>query len=1306
MGQTLLYYAQPYSGYSTIRTGLSASTVCGSSSSQNGGPWPLASSWYGTAGLSATRASHANAYLVEGSHECARLESRGNNTGRQETVNAACWPLGLLPAFRLLIPCVLLMAACSRQEPRVWNEEGAYRVAALRTPVGGGVGFTELRTSRTGIDFTNELDYEAWQSNRHYVNGSGVALGDVDGDDWPDVFLSRLNGRNALYLNRGDWRFEEVAADAGVAAPYAVTTGAVLADIDGDADLDLLLTSMGGGTTVFENDGAGSFTDITVKTGLAHSGGATSMALADVEGDGDLDLYVGYYKSRTVKDMYPPGQLAFERVVRQEGDTYAIVPEFDAHYRLVRQGNRLMRFEYAEPDRLYLNDGNGHFSHVGFEAGVFRGQGGLPLAAEPRDWALTARFQDFNGDGIPDLFVCNDFESPDHFWLGDGQGGFAAAPALSIRKTSQSTMSIAAGDVNGDGFVDIFLADMLSMQYKRRQRQHQVIPPEVAGIGRIDVRPQIMQNMLLLGRGDGTYAETSNMAGVAASEWTWSSLFLDVDLDGHEDLLLTTGHAYDAMDGDAQMRSGAPGDNWRQQLQAFPDLDLKNLAFRNHGDGTFSLMPDGWGLGVAADVSHGLALADLDQDGDLDAVVNRLNAVAGVFRNDAAAPRIAVRLRGMAPNTQGVGALIRVTGDNLPLRQEEVLAGGLYLSSSEAIKTFAAQETVTIEVRWRSGLRSVMRGASASHIYEVFESSASIDTVTEGAASPPTLMAEAPLDLVHHEAPYEDFARQPLLPRRLSQRGPAIALADLDADGDDDIIMGNGRGGHLTYVLNTNGTFGSSRTLGAAATGDHAGVVVAPGRMVTASNSSYERTPENADAASTVRLLHMPVQDSANELGFGKDVPGPLVLADFDGDQELDLFVGGHFLPGRYPHAASSRVYRGADGQFIYDGTMSKAFAGIGLVSGATAGDLDNDGDLDLVLAMDWGPVRVLLNNGHGDFGDRTSFLGLASSTGWWNGVALGDFDSDGRLDIVATNWGNNTMYSSTSRPLIVFYGDIDRNGIMDILESYYDESLQDYGMVRDFRALSDAIPPLLGRVHSYREFSELSTAELFDGALSPLEKREAETLLNTACMSRGKYFVAEQLPGVAQWAPAFAAAVADFDGDGAEDLFLSQNFSATPASTPRMDAGRGLLLRGDGQGGFMPLDGSVTGIRVYGEQRGAAVGDLNQDGRTDLVVTQNAGSAKLFLNAGGTPGLRVILRGPMSGIGATLRVRYADGTMGPARVVSVGSGYWSQNSMEQVLGIASRPSTVWVRWPGGVETETPVAEGHSTIIIEYDDGG
>ncbi len=1198
------------------------------------------------------------------------------------------------------------MAACSRQEPRVWNEEGAYRVAALRTPVGGGVGFTELRTSRTGIDFTNELDYEAWQSNRHYVNGSGVALGDVDGDDWPDVFLSRLNGRNALYLNRGDWRFEEVAADAGVAAPYAVTTGAVLADIDGDADLDLLLTSMGGGTTVFENDGAGSFTDITVKTGLAHSGGATSMALADVEGDGDLDLYVGYYKSRTVKDMYPPGQLAFERVVRQEGDTYAIVPEFDAHYRLVRQGNRLMRFEYAEPDRLYLNDGNGHFSHVGFEAGVFRGQGGLPLAAEPRDWALTARFQDFNGDGIPDLFVCNDFESPDHFWLGDGQGGFAAAPALSIRKTSQSTMSIAAGDVNGDGFVDIFLADMLSMQYKRRQRQHQVIPPEVAGIGRIDVRPQIMQNMLLLGRGDGTYAETSNMAGVAASEWTWSSLFLDVDLDGHEDLLLTTGHAYDAMDGDAQMRSGAPGDNWRQQLQAFPDLDLKNLAFRNHGDGTFSLMPDGWGLGVAADVSHGLALADLDQDGDLDAVVNRLNAVAGVFRNDAAAPRIAVRLRGMAPNTQGVGALIRVTGDNLPLRQEEVLAGGLYLSSSEAIKTFAAQETVTIEVRWRSGLRSVMRGASASHIYEVFESSASIDTVTEGAASPPTLMAEAPLDLVHHEAPYEDFARQPLLPRRLSQRGPAIALADLDADGDDDIIMGNGRGGHLTYVLNTNGTFGSSRTLGAAATGDHAGVVVAPGRMVTASNSSYERTPENADAASTVRLLHMPVQDSANELGFGKDVPGPLVLADFDGDQELDLFVGGHFLPGRYPHAASSRVYRGADGQFIYDGTMSKAFAGIGLMSGATAGDLDNDGDLDLVLAMDWGPVRVLLNNGHGDFGDRTSFLGLASSTGWWNGVALGDFDSDGRLDIVATNWGNNTMYSSTSRPLIVFYGDIDRNGIMDILESYYDESLQDYGMVRDFRALSDAIPPLLGRVHSYREFSELSTAELFDGALSPLEKREAATLLNTAFMNRGKYFEAEQLPGIAQWAPAFAAAVADFDGDGAEDLFLSQNFSATPASTPRMDAGRGLLLRGDGQGGFMPLDGSVTGIRVYGEQRGAAVGDLNQDGRTDLVVTQNAGSAKLFLNAGGTPGLRVILRGPMSGIGATLRVRYADGTMGPARVVSVGSGYWSQNSMEQVLGIASRPSTVWVRWPGGVETETPVAEGHSTIIIEYDDGG
>ena len=271
---------------------------------------------------------------------------------------------------------------------------------------------------QTGIGFANTLREETWLANRHYVNGSGVALGDVDGDDRPDIFLARLEGPNALYLNRGAWRFDEVAVMAGVDASEVATTGAALVDIDGDGDLDLLLTSLGAGTLAYENDGFGNFTDITVESGLGHRGGATTMALADVDGDRDLDLYVGYYKTHTIKDLYSPQELAFERVVRQQGDTYSIEAPFEAHYRLVRQGNRLMRFEVAEPDRFYLNDGRGHFSAVPLAGQAFRTENGQPVESVPEEWALTVRLQDFDGDGLPDLYVCNDFESPDHFWRG------------------------------------------------------------------------------------------------------------------------------------------------------------------------------------------------------------------------------------------------------------------------------------------------------------------------------------------------------------------------------------------------------------------------------------------------------------------------------------------------------------------------------------------------------------------------------------------------------------------------------------------------------------------------------------------------------------------------------------------------------------------------------------------------------------------------------------------------------------------------------------------------------------------------
>ena len=295
------------------------------------------------------------------------------------------------------------------QETRVWHEADGYRWAELSVKRRGRAGFERLLASKTGIDFVNQLTDDQIALNHHLLDGSGVAVGDVDGDDWPDLYFTRLDGPNVLYRNLGHWRFEDITDSAGVAAPDRFSTGAVLADLDGDGDLDLLVTATGGPNAAFFNDGSGHFREVTDEVGLTSNQGSTTMALADVDGDGDLDLYVGNYKKHTVRDLYPPHVRAFDRTVVKQGDTYTIIPDFQEHYLVRVQGNRLMRFEYAEPDRFYLNDGAGRFTPVSFTDGAFLDEDGRPLQDEPHDWALTVRFQDINGDGVPDLYVCNDF---------------------------------------------------------------------------------------------------------------------------------------------------------------------------------------------------------------------------------------------------------------------------------------------------------------------------------------------------------------------------------------------------------------------------------------------------------------------------------------------------------------------------------------------------------------------------------------------------------------------------------------------------------------------------------------------------------------------------------------------------------------------------------------------------------------------------------------------------------------------------------------------------------------------------------
>jgi hypothetical protein len=414
-----------------------------------------------------------------------------------------------------------------------------------------------------------------------------------------------------------------------------------------------------------------------------------------------------------------------------------------------------------------------------------------------------------------------------------------------------------------------------------------------------------------------------------------------------------------------------------------------------------------------------------------------------------------------------------------------------------------------------------------------------------------------------------------------------------------------------------------------------------------------------------------------------------MALADMDRDGDLDLFVGGRVMPGRYPEPASSYLYLNHQGQLVPDQTNNPSLNKIGLIAGCLFSDVNNDGWPDLVCACEWGPVRLLLNR-QGRFQDATTAFGLDSLTGWWTGVTTGDFNSDGRLDIVAGNWGFNSPYQASPRyPARLYYGDFNESGRVDLIETY--EELTP-GRIVPRRNLNDMIlglPFLQARYPKHEQYAKATVAEILGDLFAKAGKLQATTLATTLFLNRGDHFEAQPLPPQAQWAPVFGINVADLDGDGHEDLFLSQNFFGTQVGITRLDAGRGLWLRGDGQGHFEPVPGQRSGLRVYGEQRGSAVGDFDEDGRVDLVVSQNGAETKLFRNRGAKPGLRIRLKGPPGnpeGIGAQLRL-ISNGQKGPLREVHAGSGYWSQDSSVQVLAAAEGVS-LEVRWPDGTTTQ------------------